>query len=205
MKDRYSYKMGTAIPNIDLKPEKAINYEFAYNGVFFEKLHVNPAVFYSRLSDVIQNVYNVLPGKTQMQNTGTAEFFGAEFSATYDMVKNIKTNLNYTYIERHNLSNPELKFTDVPNHKIMLSVWYKLLEQIEIVLSGEYNSERYSTSYGNKTPEFTLFNFRVAGKVWKYLYLEGGINNIFDKNYYLSEGYPEQGRNYYGSLIYKFN
>ncbi|NSW46400.1 MAG: TonB-dependent receptor [Bacteroidales bacterium] len=205
MKDRYSYKMGTAIPNVDLKPENALNYEFAYNGVFFEKLQVKPAVFYSRISDVIQNVYNVLPGKTQMQNAGNAEFIGAELSTTYDMAKNIKANLNYTYIERHNLTHPELKFTDVPNHKIMLSLCYKPLEQIEIVLSEEYNSERYSTSYGNKTSEFTLFNFRVAGKVWKYLYLEVGIDNVFDKNYYLSEGYPEQGRNFYGSLIYKFN
>ena len=30
MKDRYSYKLGTAIPNPGLIPENAINYDFAY-------------------------------------------------------------------------------------------------------------------------------------------------------------------------------
>lgn len=205
MKDRYSFKMGTAIPNVDLKAEKAANYELSYTGNIREKLTLKPAVFYSRLNDVIQLVNNVLPGIAQMQNTGMAEFLGGEITATYEILKNFGASINYTYIHRHNLTNPDIKFTDVPDHKIFATVLYKLLERIDLSVSGEYDSFRYSTSYGNKAPGFTIFNARIAGTIWKYLNAECGINNIFDKNYYLSEGYPEEGRNFYCSLIFKLN
>jgi iron complex outermembrane receptor protein len=205
MKDRYSYKMGTAIPNIDLKAEKATNYEIAYAGTLLEKITVRPAIFYNRINDAIQMVDNVLPGISQMQNTGTADFFGGEFTETCNVTKKLTTSINYTYIVRRNLTNPDIKFTDVPEHKIFASVLYKPVDRIEVSLSGEYDSKRYSTSYGNIAPGFAVFNTRIAGRVWKYLFIELGMNNIFDRNYYLSEGYPEEGRNYYGSLIFKFN
>ena len=68
------------------------------------------------------------------------------------------------------------------------------------MLNAEYNSLRYSTSYGTKAPEFTVFNTMIAGQVWKYISVEAGVNNIFDKNYMLTEGYPEEGMNFFMTL-----
>ncbi|MCE9539992.1 MAG: TonB-dependent receptor, partial [Bacteroidetes bacterium] len=103
IKDRYSYKMGTGIPNPDLKPEIADNYEINYNGTIFKKLTIHTALFYSHLKDAILNVSNVQPGKSQMQNFGAAEYQGAEFQANYNVFKNVHVGANY--IERHNLTN----------------------------------------------------------------------------------------------------
>lgn len=206
IKDRYSYKMGTAIPNPDLKPETSNNYELTYTGSFSKKLVLQSSFFYSHITDAILSVSNVQPGKSQMQNTGKAEFMGVELCANYDISKNLVLSTNYTYIERHNLTNPSILFTDVPYTKIFSYIHYKPIKQISLMASSEYNSVRYSTSYGTKAPEFIIFNSVVSGQIYKFLSIEVGVNNIFDKNYMVSEGYPEEGRNFFVTLrFYNFN
>lgn len=200
IKDRYSYRMGTAIPNPDLKPETSDNYDLTYTGIFFKKLSVQSSLFYSHITDAILSVSNIQPSKSQMQNTGSAEFMGIEFSAKYDILKNLLLGTNYSYIERHNLTNPTVLFTDVPYTKVFSYLQYKPIKQIRIMVSSEYNSVRNSTSYGTKAPEFILFNGVISGQVWKYLSIEAGVNNILDKNYMLTEGYPEEGRNFFVTL-----
>jgi len=81
-----------------------------------------------------------------------------------------------------------------------LHIQYQPVKRVHIIASTEYNSSRVSTSYGVHTPEFTLVNLSTSVKVWKYLSIEGGLNNAFDKNYSLVEGYPEEGRNFFITL-----
>ncbi|HSY61967.1 MAG TPA: TonB-dependent receptor [Cytophaga sp.] len=203
MKDRYSYKMGTAIPNPDLHAEHALNYELSYSDVFFSKLKLEGSVFYSKLNNTIQSVNNVQPGLSQMQNTGTAEFSGIEASLDYPVMRMVSTGVNYTYIERKNITNASIKFTDVPNHKVFGYVQYNPMKGSYIVGSIEYNSKRYSASYGTTAAGFMLLNAKASFKVLKYFVIEGGVNNILDKNYSLAEGYPEQGRNFFITLAYR--
>jgi iron complex outermembrane receptor protein len=205
MKDRYSFKMGTAISNPDLKAETAVNYEFASNISVFNQIKFQPALFYSKLQNTIQQVDNVQPGISQMQNTGDAEFLGADFSISYKPLEILNFSANYSYIEQHNLSKPDIKFTDVPNNKIFGIIDFQPKKRIDFVVSAEYNTKRYSTSYGNESPEFMLFNSQISFGFVKYLTIEAGVNNIFDKNYSLEEGYPAPGRNYYVSLSFDFN
>jgi iron complex outermembrane receptor protein len=108
IKDRYSYRMGTAIPNPDLKPETAINYEVNYTAKFFEKLTFQTALFYSTITDAILSVSNVQPGRAQMQNFGKAEYSGIEAQADYAVLQNLSLKINYTYLERRIL--PVLRF-----------------------------------------------------------------------------------------------
>jgi iron complex outermembrane recepter protein len=203
MKDRYSYKLGNAIPNPGLNPENALNLEFGLNGSSSSKYEVLPSVFYSRIYDVIQQINNVEPGRSQMQNSGTAVFYGGEITGSYNFSEKFKTGLNYTFIKRQNISQPDVKFTDVPEHKLFGYILMHPIKRLDVSFSGEYNSKRYSTSYGNIAEDYTLFNFRMGAQIVKFISLEAGINNIFDTNYCLSEGYPEQGRNFYTSLIFK--
>ncbi|MBV6477869.1 MAG: Vitamin B12 transporter BtuB [Ignavibacteria bacterium] len=200
IKERYSYRMGTALPNPDLKPETSFNYDLTYAGRFLNKLTFKSSLFYSHITNAIINVSNVQPGKSQMQNTGSAEFMGIELSLNFDVMKYLNADLNYTYIERNNLANPSVLFTDVPYTKLFSTIQYKPLKQIGILGNIEYNSIRYSTSYGTKVPEYVIFGAIVTGQLWKYMSIEAGINNIFDKNYMLTEGYPEEGRNIFLTL-----
>lgn len=200
IKDRYSYRMGTAIPNPDLKPEKATNYELNYTANLFHKITFQTALFYSSLSDAILSVSNVEPGKSQMQNFGKAEYMGIEAQVNYAVLENLSLNLNYTYLERNNLTNPNIHFTDVPNTKVMGTLEYQPIKILRFIANSEFNSSRFSTSYGARVPDYTLLNFYGSGKISKNFSIDAGVNNIFDKNYCLVEGYPEEGRNFFVTL-----
>jgi len=206
MKDRYSYKMGTAIPNPDLEAEATMNYEIAASYTLADKFTLQPALFYSKLGNTIQSVSNVEPGISQMQNTGNSEFLGGDLTAVYTSLEYMRFYLTYSYIQRHNLTNPDIKFTDVPDHKLFGSAEYKAVKNGTIVLSGEYNSKRYSSSDGKDiAPEYFVLNMQLGYSFLKYLKAEAGVNNIFDKNYCISEGYPEAGRTLYVSLYFNLN
>ena len=204
MKDRYSYKMGIAIPNPELKSEQANHYEIDYQHTFIKKISLQTSLYYIHLQDAIQSVSNVQPGKSQMQNVGFAEFTGVDLSLDYRITEKFKFNASYSYIERKNLTHPEIKFTDVPVHKLMGNLELKLIKHVSILANAEYNSSRYSTSYGTKAEAFELYNLYISTDVIKGFTLRTGINNILDKNYCYSEGYPAEGRNLFVSLSYKF-
>lgn len=203
MKDRYSYKIGTALPNPDLKSEEALNADLGAD-LSSGKLSFKPGIFYSRILNTIQLVSNVQEGISQMQNTGRSQFYGADFSIVYKPFTFINALLNYTFVKRENLSNPEILFTDVPDHQIVAMIDATPLKNLDFNVNGMYYSERNSTSYGIKAPQFVVFNTRLAYEFKYGISVETGINNIFDKNYFFSEGYPEAGRNFYLSLNYHF-
>ncbi|HTF28139.1 MAG TPA: TonB-dependent receptor, partial [Flavitalea sp.] len=123
-KDRYSYRLGTAIPNPDLTAEYSVNYEFGYKGLIASKLDLEAALFYSKIQNTISMVSNVLLDpvrnvwQSQLQNVGEAEFSGAEAALSYYLLRSLKAGINYTFIERRNLSNKSVRFIDVPKHKV---------------------------------------------------------------------------------------
>ncbi|AYB29672.1 TonB-dependent receptor plug domain-containing protein [Chryseolinea soli] len=203
IKDRYSYRMGQAIPNPDLSAEVAVNYDLTYTGKFFTKLVVTASAFRSDISNIIQQVDNVQPGRFQLQNAGDALFYGYEANADYNLAKGLNLGINYTYMRRKNETNPAIFFTNVPDHKIFGFVDYSFLSRVNILASAERNSKRYSTSYGTSAGGYTLVNTKASVKLIKNLQLEGGVNNIFDTNYALVEGFPEAGRNYFVSLSFR--
>ncbi len=78
---------------------------------------------------------------------------------------------------------------------------YSFLKRASLLLSVEHNSDRYSTSYGTKTAAYTVAGMKGSVRLYKFISAEGGINNIFDKNYSLTEGFPEAGRNFFVNIV----
>jgi iron complex outermembrane receptor protein len=208
-KDRYSYRLGTAIPNPDLHAEYAVNYDLGYKGRLGQKVTVEASLFYSKIDNTILSVNNVKYDsvrhvwQSQLQNTGRSEYLGAEAGLEYRITDAWKAGVNYTYIKRNNLSNPTLHFTDVPRNKLFGFVHYQLRDRLSIQANAEYDSKRYSTTYGASAGSFMLLNTRASLKVTSFLSVEAGVNNILDRNYSLVEGYPEPGRNYFANLVYQ--
>lgn len=202
IKDRYSYRMGQAIPNPDLGAEVAVNYDLSYSGKIAEKLNLQASVFKSDINDIIQQVDNVQPGRFQLQNAGKAKFYGAEAGIDYQVINGLKLGSNYSFIKRKNKTNPAILFTNVPEHKVFGYVDYSFLKRADILVSVEHNSDRYSTSYGTQAKAYTLVNSKVSVKLYKFISAEAGLNNIFDTNYSLVEGFPEAGRNFFVNLVF---
>ena len=221
LKDRYSYKLGTAIPNPTLEPENAVNYEAAYDaGLNGEKwsLTGHGSLFYTHLYNTIQSVDSVIKAgvldanaRGQMQNTGEAEVTGIELSldATVlrdvEWVKALEIGANGGYLQKNNISHSAIKFTDVPPGKVLGYVKYTPIIGCYALASVEYDSWRYTTSQGTVVPEYALWNASLNIPMGANASLEGGGRNIFDKNYSLEAGFPEEGRTFFVNLHSYFN
>lgn len=210
IKDRYSYRLGTAIPNPDLKAEDALNYDLSYHGAINGKFTYEASGFYSKINNSIQTVSNVYhdpitnTNLAQVQNVGRAEYYGFEAGLGYQIIAPLRVDANYTHLIRNNLSSPQVYFTDVPKDKVFASVEYRPINRLSLLASEEFDSKRYSTSYGTVSGAFYLTNVKAHLTLMKGFALEGGVNNLFDRNYTLVEGYPEMGRNFFTTLTYNY-
>jgi iron complex outermembrane receptor protein len=202
----YSTRFGTAMPNPNLGPERARNYELGWKERFANETKVSAAVFYSDVTDLIQTV-PVAAGVTQNQNVGDGRFYGYEASLETRLASMLRLGGNYTYIHREiqDAFQPNLRPTGVPTHKTFLYMVWQPWEQLSITPSLEVTSSRWSDVSTNPvqafpytlTGAYTMFNVQVDYRVTNGLQLAAGVKNILDQNYELAWGLPQPGRSYY--------
>lgn len=168
----------------------------------------------------------------QTQNMGRAESYGFEFASSTKVTDSFDLGLAYTFmikdLDGETAKERDLKPINVPKHKLTIYGDWRITEELSLIPSIDAYSSRYSTIGGNNmvngavqihgTQVGTGINqidgtkvggFATAGLKVKYaptkkLEISAGVDNIFDKNYSLTEGYPEEGRNYFVTLTAKF-
>jgi iron complex outermembrane recepter protein len=203
IKDRYSYRFATFIANPNLEAERTTNYEFGVKQKFgSQSLKAN--VYYMNIEDYIQEVTNVSGVKSQYQNVGTVVSKGVEidYSAMPTDELFVSANASFQSIvnEKH-----AIKVTDVPNTTANLSLRYAPTKWFSWTNSARLESGRYSTSNAStRTDAFAVLNTGVGFEVNKYAKVEIGIDNLLDKNYALSHGFPEEGRKAWANLKLKY-
>ncbi len=207
LKDRYSYRFGNALPNAQLLPEKSWNIGVDYSFRPADNLKVLTSVYLDKLTDVIQQVNNVAYVNGiwvyQFQNAGKATFKGLECSAEWTPKSWLKATGGYSYVDRRNDSNPSLLFVDVPKNKLTGTLQFLQSRNTWALVEGEYDAKRFSTSDGKYTAGgYGVINLRgsvgLGGSAW----LQASVENLFDRNYQVAEGYPEPGRTYVLSVNY---
>ena len=209
IKDKYSYRLGSAIPNPALKPEKAINYEIGYRNLLWDRISLSAAVFYSHISDfILQETVTDPDDPTittgQNQNVGKVEQYGFEVGLSGALTDALEAGINYTFLERDNRSNDN-ELTNTPNHKLFTYLRYDPLPWLSLQADMNYYSNSYSSTDGVRIAgEFAVVNTKVTFELLPDLNLEAGINNLFDTDYAYDEGYPEAGINYFANVSYRF-
>lgn len=208
LKDRYSYRLGRALPNPGLDPERSTNYEVGYEGDT-EILAFKGALFLSDIEDYIQAVTMPDPERAgatleQNRNVGEVLLYGAEGQLIATLPRGLRAGLGYTYTQWDNRSGSD-KITGVPAHKITTYAHSPLGERAGLTVSAEYTSGRYSTSDGvRETHGFTLVDIRADCTLFAGFKLDVGVDNVFDTNYAAEEGYPEAGASYSANLSYRY-
>jgi iron complex outermembrane receptor protein len=208
MKDRYSYRLGRSLPNPSLDSESAFHGDIGYSATAWDFLKCDISLFTSLLNNTIQPVYGIDTANTslfRMQNTGRALFWGSEADVSFSPLSSLSAGLQYTLIERRNISHPDILFTDVPEHRIFGYLKFSKTGIFYLLFDSGYNSDRYSTSDGNFVAKgFFLSNIKISVNILKSFILEAGIKNLFDADYCYYEGYPEEGRSWDITLKYTF-
>lgn len=209
LKDRFSARFGSAVPNPNLKAERATNYEIGWSDLVTADLKLGAALFYNDIDDMIDGVYLGIyndDGKemAQNRNVGSANYKGVELNFEWQATESASIGGNYTFMHGHIDSSPsgdDIKVTNKPENKAFIYGKMRVIEKLNIVPSLEYNSSRYNQGAFQKeyrkTDAFVLGNISVEYEINKNSSITGGVRNISDENYQVQAGFPEAGRTYF--------
>ncbi|MBK1881371.1 TonB-dependent receptor [Luteolibacter pohnpeiensis] len=205
IKDRYSYRLGQAIPNPDLAPETAEHYDLGLSGNFLEKrFSWDASLFFSRVDDAIQRVDNVTPGVYQLQNVGEVERKGAEFSFDAKWNEQIETSIRYAWIDAQNRSDSSIPVTGTPENDLLVFARIKPHEKVTLIPSFTWSDSRTTSTTGARVGSYMSFDLKTNLELTENTTLGFGVTNLLDRNQELDEGYPEPGRSYFVNLRYEF-
>lgn len=206
MKDRYSRKLGTAVPNVDLSNEVATHYELSYQQQM-QNLFVQTNVFYTNVKDAIQSVaWDQNTSLNQNQNVGIFDHAGAELDLQY-INEGFKTGGNYTYITIKNTKDDSIKTVDVPRHQLFVFIQKELFNGFNLYANMKFRSGAYENKLDGsyvENPSFTTFDLKAVYSPTKNLKTQIGVKNLTDELVRYDMAYPMAGREYFASLEYKF-
>ncbi len=220
IKDRYSSRLGYAKPNPDLKPEHAIHYELGLRGQPWEGAQLESALFLSQVRDMIQSTVIQASGCDkfrpvgfcdQATNVGKARQMGLELSLQQRFSEQWSGGLAYTYLNRRNQSDPDIKLVDTPAHRLFAHLSWSPNAQWEVMGTVETESGRYY-SYADdrgqnvfeKTSGFAVLGLKGIWRPTSAVTLEAGVRNLGDRLYEYKEGYPMPGRVWFVGGSYRF-
>ncbi|MCC6203187.1 MAG: TonB-dependent receptor [Gammaproteobacteria bacterium] len=209
IKDRYSFRLGSALPNPDLLPEDAVHVELgvtAARGIF----SYGGNLFYSELDDAMENVTIAptacsRPPCIQMQNIGGQRHLGFELLGTVAFSERGELHANYTFLDRDNTTANNIFLINVPRHKLFTYLRYEPWQQWEIVASAGYESRRYSSTVGDRIAHgFVVGNLKASYRFNDHFVGEVAIDNLGNKLYAYEEGFFEPGRTWNVTLRWTY-
>lgn len=215
IKDRYSARMGRALPNPDLRPETANHLEVGITGQPWTGATGQAAVFHSRVSNLIQTA--VVPSTScggttceQAQNISRARNQGVELSLSQQFGHEWQADASYTYLDRTNLSDRSVVLLDTPRHRLFAAVRWQVHAQWALMSTVEAEQGRkvsFATARTNTWREPGGYGVVGLGATWTLrsdVSLDVGVNNIGNRWYELADGLPMPGRTWFINGTYRF-
>ena len=205
MKDRYSRKFNSYVPNVDLKNETATHYELSYLKKY-NALTSRANIFLTRVDDAIQSIVHAPSGLLQNQNVGTFDHRGVELELNYK-ADALEIGGNYTYISIKNKDNGSVEIVDVPKHQFFTFAQKEIAKDVSLYANMKFRDGAYENKLNGTyvtNPNFTTFDLKAIYEPTKNLTAEIGIKNLTDELVRYDMAYPMAGREFFASLDYKF-
>jgi len=186
--------------NINLNTMKSNIFEAGLEYRPTSRLSFSGAVFYNNVKDLI----NRLQKDSPYINIDKAVFKGFEIGTDWQFLSNSYLSASYTHLKSVDKTTKNQAYIQYrPEHNIDLSMMIQLPLQSALNLEGNYVSSQ--VYYDNKNNQlsldpYTLVNIKVMKNLGKQFVLFLRVKNLFDVDYYESEGYPLEGRMIYGGI-----
>ncbi|HGM5489338.1 TPA: TonB-dependent receptor [Serratia fonticola] len=208
LKERYTTSRPAfgqvALVNPNLKAERARSVDLTYNGYLTENWGYEASVYYNRISDAILT-QNIDANTVQNRNSGRVDYTGLDLGIKGVIVEELKVGLNYSLIHSSVKDQDVGKITGLPTQTVMGWLTYTPWQPLSVTLSEEARSSSYSNTDGSqKAAGFAVTNLRTDYQIVKGLSVNASVNNLFDTAYAYTEGFVEEGRNYWAGIEYKF-
>lgn len=210
IKDRYSYRLGQAIPNPELEPEKATHFDLGLGGSTADgRFEWETGLFLTKIDNAIQRVDNVAftpggAGLFQLRNVGEVEHRGFELALGSKWPDCVETGLRYAWIVAENRSDPSIHVIGTPEHEVLLFAKLKVSERLRLIPSWTWADSRVVASNGKSVGHYSSLDLKAELSLPGDLTLGAGVTNLLDRNQELDEGFPEPGRSLFIDLRYAF-
>jgi outer membrane receptor protein involved in Fe transport len=141
------------------------------------------------------------------------------------LLRRLNLDVSYSYLNRNiaydfalvpNVSQVNTSITvlpTLPRNKLLGSATLRLPRHVLGIVSARYEGglTLQDTTYATTSPLFRPFpqsfgtmDLGIVAPIWKGMVLQTGVANVFDRNYYYTAGFPEEGRNWYLNARYRF-
>jgi len=162
---------------------------------------------------------------SQMANIGSEVHEGVEISVRSTPLPRVTLNASYSYLNRNisyrfgnwpNVSTVNTSITvlpTLPKNKVVAGVAVRAPREILGIVNVRYDGglTLQDTTYSTASPFFPPFaesyatvDLGVIAPLSHGISVQAGVKNLLDRNYYYTAGYPEEGRNWYLNLRYRF-
>lgn len=207
----------------DLKTEKTNLFEIGWNDYLLNSL-LGASIYLSETKNEIATVFDggihsPTNGFSNL-NIGKTRRYGFDLKAEQKIDK-IRLTESYSFIKTKIVSNKSEKLwegnqlSEVPKHKITLSLDYDLTDKITLGADYKYKSTSFidNTNKSGKNKAESTFDIRLNYRPVESLEVYAGVKNLFDSKYYIETKLednkekrynPAAGRNYYAGFNYKF-
>lgn len=179
--------------NPNLKPEKTETFDIGVSYKGFLATYFN-----SKVKNLIDwnGIYNNVDGKSR--------FKGIELAYKNSITEDIFLNLNYTRLSAKNKDKKELGRR--AKDRFVFSADYYGLRNFHFNINGEYVGKRYdfNDKKGAKTGNYTIWGGVVDYDINKNLSTYVKLDNIFNKDYQVVDGYATAQRAFYAGLKVEF-
>jgi iron complex outermembrane receptor protein len=201
MYERFSARYDVTIPNPALKPEWANHYEVGYKGYYDERALLTTSIYFSDFRDKIleQLMRDPVTGQiiTHSVNKDRWLYYGFELSGEVTVNEYLSAGLMFSYNKSDNRFDPTVQDAYYPEFNSYGQLGVTPTDYITIIPQFEYMGMRYvssDTSDNTELPQYFLAHVNVKLDIFKHLFVEAGIENIFDKGYEIQQFYPQAGR-----------
>jgi iron complex outermembrane receptor protein len=161
----------------------------------------------------------------EMANIGSEVHEGLELEVRTTPIQRLTLNAAYSFLNRDisydfgNLPNVSQVNTSIsilptlPRNKFTGVAALRLPHQVMAIANLMYEGglTLQDTTYAATSPLFLPFaesfatlDLGVVAPIRSGITLQAGIKNVLDRNYAFTAGYPEEGRNWYANLRYRF-
>lgn len=196
MKELFSTTSG----NPDLDPMKSTGLEAGVEYFFTNRVSVSLVGFLNNIRDLINRVKKNDP----YINIDKAVFKGIEAGLNWQWATFNRFYASYTYLHALDKSTSDNAYIQYrPKHKLDAGLFVQLPARFRLNLNASYVSAQLyydDDDLEQSLDPYGLLDIRLSRRLGRGVEIYVTALNIFDVNYYESEGYPREGRRIFAGM-----
>ncbi|HDN2511608.1 TPA: TonB-dependent receptor [Providencia rettgeri] len=195
--------------NPHLDAERALTYDLTYKGYVTPQWTYTTSAYYNHVSDAIMAHHigknNDGGDLLQNRNSGKVDYFGIDLGTTGQITDWMEAGLSYGYIHADPKHYSVKHVAELPTHKAFAWVKFTPHEPFSITVTEEARSWAFNyVDAESKVRGFAKTDLRLDYDLGQGVSVNSSVNNLFDKSYEYTNGYIEEGRNYWLGVEYKY-